>query len=337
MNKTEQGVLQKSKLVRLLIHILLLSAFCLAQPASAETLAAATKANIKTDQRHHVSIVYSPDSMLQSDIIRKLSDNLNNTLPDVVITKMSAEQEITHVNDKTDLIIGIGSVGMQSANRYYPKSSKLFISTDPEKFRLDSNTNKNDAILYMTQSYCRKMQLIKLINDRWKVISLLNSQKKPVDTDNIKQCASRYGIEVYTVNTTERNMTDDIKNALNHSDVLLALPDKSIYNSNTVKNILLTSYRHRKPIIAFSRNFVNAGALASIHSSVEQVVQSASSLIEQYFKLNHRFEKSVNHPQSFDISINSQVFRALDISIPDVDKLRQAIKKSEPDRPGEPR
>ncbi|NOR41719.1 MAG: hypothetical protein GQ572_00165, partial [Gammaproteobacteria bacterium] len=127
---------------------------------------------------------------------------------------------------------------------------------------------------------------------------------------------------------------DDIKDVLNHSDVLLALPDKNIYNSKSVKNILLTSYRHRKPVIAFSRNFVEAGALAAIYSSTEQIAQSASDLVGQYFKSGQRFKQSVNYPLAFDISINRQVFRALDLSIPDIDKLKQTLKDSETDKSG---
>ena len=190
----------------------------------------------------------------------------------------------------------------------------------------------------MTQSYCRQLQFIKLINSDWKIISLFNSQKKPVDTKVIKQCAKKHSLKIYTVNTsTEDNMTANIKTALNNSDVLLALPDKSIYNSNTVKNILLTSYRYKKPVIAFSRNFVNAGALASIHSSVEQVAQSASILIEQYYNLDQRFEKTVNHPQLFDISINKQVFRALDLTPPDINKIKNILVQKKTNKADESR
>jgi putative ABC transport system substrate-binding protein len=110
--------------------------------------------------------------------------------------------------------------------------------------------------------------------------------------------------------------------------VLLALPDSSIYNSKTVKNILLTSYRQRKPIIAFSNNFVNAGALASINSSTEQIADSASKLIEQFFDSDMTFERSTNYPDEFDISINRQVFWALDLIIPDINKIKPSLQNN---------
>jgi ABC-type uncharacterized transport system substrate-binding protein len=334
MNKTEQGVLQQSKLARLLIHILLLFSFFLIQPASAEIpesakiLPADAPPHEKNTQKHHVFIIYSPDSTLHSNIIQKLSGDLNRKRSDIIITKLTPDEKTKTVDNKTDIVIGIGSAGIQSADKHYPNIKKLFISTAPNKYRLDRDKNKNDAILYMTQSYCRQIQFIKLLNTHWKTISILNSQKNPVDSSFIQQCANNYDINIYTVNTTlEENLTNKIKNALSHSDVLLALPDNNIYNSKTVKNILLTSYRHRKPVIAFSKNFVNAGALASVHSNTEQIAQSASKLIEQYFDSDKRFIKPINHPDAFDININRQVFRALDLSIPDMDKLKQSLQR----------
>ena len=330
MNNSEQGVLYQSKLVSLLIHILL--TLFLIQPAYSETTSTDVPSQKKQAPKRHVFVIYSPDNTLHANIIQKLSDNLNNKHPDIIISKVTPEEKIKPANNNINIIISIGSAGKESANKHYPKTNKLFISTDPEKFRLDKKTNKNDAILYMTQSYCRQLQFIKLINNKWKTISLLNSTSKPIDTNRIKQCASRYGIEIFTVSTsTESNRTNDIKNALNHSDALLALPDKSIYNINTVKNILLTSYRYRKPVIAFSKNFVNAGALASIHSNVEQIAQSTAQIIEQYFKLDKHFGRAINYPQLFDISFNRQVFRALDLPLPEDDSLKQTLLQATPD------
>ena len=335
MNKTEQGALLQIKLRHLLVHILILLIFCLTQPASAETLAANNAPHKKSTKKHHVFIIYSPDNILHSDIIQKLSENLKLKRSDLIISEVTPEEKIKTVNNKTDLIIGIGIEGMQSADNHYPKTKKLFISTDPNKYKLDTKKNKNDAILYMAQPYCRQIHFIKLLSKHWKTMGLLNSQEKPIDTKTINKCSKKYDLETYIVNSTDNDqLKDNINEVLNNSDILLALPDKNIYNSQSVKNILLTSYRHRKPVIAFSKNFADAGALASIYSSTEQIAQSASNLVGQYFKSGQRFKKSVNYPQAFDISINRQVFKALDLSIPDLDELKQTLEHSATDKSG---
>ena len=334
MNKTEQGVLHQSKLRHLLIHILLLLTFCLTQPASAETSAANTTPQEKNTQKHHVFVIYSPDNALHSDIIQKLSANLKLKRSDLTISEVTPEDKIQTVNSNTDLIIGIGIKGIQSADNHYPKTKKLFISIDPNNYKLDTKKNKNDAILYMAQPYCRQIHFIKLLSKHWKTIGLLSNREKPIDTKTINQCSKKYDLETYIVNTTDNDQLKyNIKEVLNHSDILLAIPDNNIYNSKSVKNILLTSYRYRKPVIAFSQNFTDAGALASIYSSTEQISQRASNLVDQYFKSGQWFKKSVNYPLAFNISINRQVFRALDLTIPDLEQLKQTLKHLESDKP----
>ncbi len=315
-------------------HILLPLTLCLAHTSAAETSVADATTGDENILEHHVFIVYSPDSTLHSNIASKLAENSILKRSDRIITRVTTKEKIQHIDRNSDIIIGVGRAAIQSANEDYPEIKKLFIVTDPNKYRLKAA--ENNATLYMTQSYCRQIKLIKLLDPHWRTISILSSQKKPIDSAPLQQCADRYNIKIYTVETSiEENQTNKIRDALSHSDVLLALPDSSIYNSRTVKNILLTSYRYRKPVIAFSKNFVNAGALASIHSDTEQIAQSASKIVDKYFETGGRFEKPVNYPDTFDININRQVFRALDLPLPDLERLKQSLQHMTQDNIGE--
>jgi putative tryptophan/tyrosine transport system substrate-binding protein len=326
----EQGVLQTGKLTRLFIHILLLLTSCLTASANAGTPAADAPSYEKIAKKKHVFVIHSPDNTLNTNIIAKITERLELERPDIEVIEVTAQENIKKVDGDTDLIIGIGAAAMKSANTHYPKAKKLFISTDPNRYRLNKSRNKGDAILYMTQSYCRQIGFINLINRDWSTISILSSKEKPVDRKTIQQCADNYGLKIYIVSTTaEDNVSSKIKHALHHSDVLMALPDSNIYNSSTVKNILLTSYRYRKPVIGFSKNFVTAGALAAIYSDTEQIAHSASKLIERFYDSGKRFPKAVNYPENFNMDINRQVFKALDLSIPDVDTLRKSIEHDE--------
>lgn len=332
MKGNGQGVLHHSKLTNLLIPFLLLITLFITHVAYAEIK---QKSSI---QKHHVAIIYSPESMLQNNIAQALSKTLSNTRADITISTISSDDINTTDIKQPDLSIAIGQDGIQYARKNHPKTKKLFIATDPGAFKLEKKSEKKYAVLYMAQSYCRQLHLIKLLNEQWKTVSLLISQNKPIDTKTIEKCASKHDLTIYKVNTSgANNLTGNIKQALINSDVLLALPDKNIYNSKTVKNILLTSYRYRKPVIAFSKNFVRAGALASIHSSAKQIAQSATTIITQYFENNQRFNNVINHPNDFSISTNKQVFRALELPVPDNGRLKQALELRESDILGEPR
>lgn len=330
MNKTEQGVLQQSTLSSWLVHIVLLLTSFVAHAVYAESTSASTTLHKKDTPKHHVFILSSAENIHHSSIMQIISDDLILKRSDIIISKIDPDEKIKKTNRKTDLIISIGLKNTRNADLLYPDIKKLFISTDPNKYRPDTKKNKNDAILYMTQPFCRQIGFIRHLDKDWKTISILNSQNKPVDAKKIRQCANSLDIKIYIVSTTvKENLTNKIKHALNHSDILLAHPDSTIYNRKNIKNILLTSYRYRKPVIGFSENFVNAGALASVNSNTDQIAKSATRLIEQYFDAGNKFSDQVNYPVDFDININRQVSRALNITVPDIDKLKRETMQAE--------
>jgi ABC transporter substrate binding protein len=337
MKRIGQGVLQPGKLISwlrpaLLPAICLLPIFFLAQSVHADT------SPVEKAPQHHVYIIHSPGNKLHSEIINKISVNIAGERPDIVITTVTPGNKPEVADADSDLIIGIGREGMLSADRDYRKPKKLFISTSSNKYRLDPDRNRDDAILYMTQPYCRQIELIKLLNDQWKTISIINNSKNPIDRTTLRECANRHGFKLHNVTLSdEEDLTDKIRHALQHSDILLALPDSSVYNKKTVKNILLTSYRYRKPVVAFSKNFVTAGAIAAIHSNKDQIAENASNIIEQYFDSGSHFTQQTYHPETFEISINYQVFQALELPLPDETWIKQVLEESDDRTEGDTR
>lgn len=333
MKNNGKGVQQKIKFTNLLCRALLLFTFCYTLPATAENLLSDSAAQSNNSQRHHVFIFYTPESSLQTNISHQLSADLNYEHPELIVSKITPEDNTTPINNDTDMIIAIGAESIKRAINNHPEAKKLYISTAPTNYQLDKK--EESAVLYMTQPYCRQIRFIKSLNTQWKTISIIYSQKKPIARKSIRQCANSLGVKVYLVSTSEKeNLTNKIKHALQHSDVLLALPDSNIYNSKTVKNILLTSYRYRKPVIAFSKNFVNAGALASINSNTNQIVDAAYLITEQFFNADMKFSNAVHYPKEFNLNINRQVFRALDLSIPDLDKMMLTLDNNDLENPG---
>ncbi len=327
MNKIEQGVQQQNKLVYLLVTMLLLFTFGTTQILHAESSVEVSLIDDTNTPAHRIFIISQKEHTQYEEISQQLSDNLKRTYPDIIISKkILSEKMNNNASSSADIIIAIGENSILSAKKYFPKTKKLFISTAPNKFRISKKST--NAVLYMTPPYCQQLKFIKQLNTKWQTISILNNQKNPVNISLIRQCEKNNNITIHTVNiSSQDNLTNKIKDALNHSDVLLALPDRSIYNRKTVKNILLTSYRHRKPVIGFSKNYVKAGALGSIYSNTKQIAKSASKLIEEYYNAGMKFKKTENHPNDFDISINKQVFRALDIKTPDTSQLKKQLMR----------
>lgn len=330
MNTTDSAVRQQSKLYNLLLSLFFIIALFTTE------LSHADKLQKKNTETYRVSIIYSQENSLQKEIQNILSNLLFSKFSNIKITTFSAHENKLIRAEKPDLSISIGALSIQSAEENQKNINKLFIATDPESFKLTINSNTKDAVLYMTQSYCKQLQLINSLNMEWKTVSLLVNDKKPVNSNTMESCALKNNLNIYKENTSgSKYLKSNIKNALNNSDVLLALPNKDIYNSKTVKNILLTSYRYRIPVIAFSKSFADAGALASIYSNKDSIAKSASNIVFRYFENNQNFNKSINHPKTYDIRINKQVFRALGLPTPNIENLKQYLDHLEQKQPGE--
>jgi len=228
--------------------------------------------------------------------------------PDIIITAGTRAAEITDKHNAIPILTIIPSA-----------------YTDVDKLKSDGNT----ALLHMTQPICRHIQLISLMNPGWKSIRML-SNDKDFNPLTAYQCANNKELLLYITNVNEfENTLNALNNALRKTDVLLALPSPDIYNTRTIKNILLSSYRNRVPVIGFSENFVNAGALAAVYSLPEQIGEKAADTVIDFFKNNNKFTENNIFPDKYEIKINRQVKRSLDIQVRSIDFLKQNMASEE--------
>ena len=107
---------------------------------------------------------------------------------------------------------------------------------------------------------------------------------------------------------------EDINGALNQiapNQVLLAMPDSAVYNADNIRNILLSTYRHKQGVIGFSADMVKAGALASTYSGIDdinaQVAEMAAAFVASGALPPPQF------PRYFRTTVNVGVAHSLDI------------------------
>lgn len=111
---------------------------------------------------------------------------------------------------------------------------------------------------------------------------------------------------------------DDINRVLNRiapNEVLLAMPDSGVYSAENIRNILLSTYRHKQGVIGFSADMVKAGALATTYSDIEdinaQVAEMAAAFVASGELAPPQF------PRYFSTIVNEGVARSLDIEVGD--------------------
>jgi ABC-type uncharacterized transport system substrate-binding protein len=123
---------------------------------------------------------------------------------------------------------------------------------------------------------------------------------------------------------TSESIFAGLRDALENADVLLAVADAQVFNGTTLPNILLTTYRARIPVMAFSPAYVKAGALLSLHSTPLQIGNQTGSMARAV--LLGAALPAPQYPLEFTVSVNDYVARSLGLTLDAVnltERLRQ--------------
>lgn len=120
------------------------------------------------------------------------------------------------------------------------------------------------------------------------------------------------------VTVLEAHADEDINRLLGEiaqTDVLLALPDSAVYNTENFRNILLSTYRHKQGVIGFSGDMVKAGALATTYSEVEDINAQVNEMAASYVTGGEL--AAPQFPRYFRTIVNEGVARSLDVEVPE--------------------
>ncbi len=118
-----------------------------------------------------------------------------------------------------------------------------------------------------------------------------------------------------------------LERVLRDSDVFLAVPDTLLSTPGSARAILLTSYRYRRPVIGFSRAYVDAGALAAVFSTPEHNGRDSADWIAARLSLAEP-EPGYVWPARFEVATNPQVARSLSIELGNMDSLAERLAAS---------
>lgn len=158
-------------------------------------------------------------------------------------------------------------------------------------------------------------------NDQFKLISLLFKREINVGfllSDKnlfllplLQQAAAKNHLGLTVEHVSRENQINRALNAIGKLPVVLAVPDSTIYNAQSVKSILITSYRRNQAIVGYSTALVNAGALATVFSTPEDIVAQVEELLTDFD--NSGRLREAQYPKYFSVYINEDVARSLNI------------------------
>jgi hypothetical protein len=213
------------------------------------------------------------------------------------------------------VLVTIGPVALRNAVARKCDCVIIAAFTSSQVWRLITAELPTARLLTMTAIYAEPAPA-----DQLRLISLL--YRRPVrvaaivsrETGFLKPLlhgATAVEIEDYSAG-------DDINYALNRvgqANVLLAMPDRTVYSAENFRNILLSTYRHNQSVIGFSADMVRAGALATTYSNIEHINAHVADLANDF--INTGDLGPPQFPRYFRTIINEGVARSLQVTMSD--------------------
>jgi ABC-type uncharacterized transport system substrate-binding protein len=173
--------------------------------------------------------------------------------------------------------------------------------------------------VFAEASPAAQMQLIAALFERRVVVGILLSEASSYLERPLRQAAQAAGLDVQLTYAGAGQDPVRAINALNAAQVLLAVPDGSLYTPDALRSVLESTYRRSLPVIGFSAATVNAGTLACAHADLDDVAADLLDLIDSLGGGGAPLPEA-RYPRYWRVAINDNVARSL--GLPVSDKLR---------------
>jgi ABC-type uncharacterized transport system substrate-binding protein len=231
---------------------------------------------------------------------------------------------------KADILVTAGSKASQWAAEQWHGAmlATMLPSRSFQQMQAEKSLPHPLSALFLDQPLARQVALVRAALPTLKRVGVLHT----ADGDFLSQPLQRELARQGAVLVTQAVQSDDslagkLEAMLAQSDVLLAVPDGKIYNSSTIRNILLGSYRRGIPVIGLSAAYVSAGALCAVYSTPEQHAAQSASMVSEF--LQRGTLPSPRFPLLYQIALNAEVARSMRLNIRSVEALRIEIDRVE--------
>lgn len=250
--------------------------------------------------------------------------------PAEVKVAVAARGELAPLNP-ADLIVSVGLRATELALQMQgtgPVLATLLPRAGYAILRKNSASQRPFTAIFLDQPHARRLALLaQALPDRRRLGVLLGPDSAG-DIRALQAAARESGFAVVHERIEQaEELLPALRRILAEADVLYALPDSLVFNHNTAQSILLTSYRANVPVLAYSKAYVDAGALLAVYSTPAQIGQQAAEIVAAM--ANGAALPPPQHPRYFSVAVNPHVARSLGLAIETESALLEKLKRIE--------
>lgn len=284
-----------------------------------------------------VSLIPSSDSIIYTRTIDGIKSALSNNKYNPIIIEVVPltdfnNPEFSLPND-TDLLVPIGQLALKEVTNKHinlPVISTLITRLDfLETLGINGNDNlEKVGAIFIDQPLKRILLFSRLALPNNKRLGFLMSNKYRTTLTEFNSVIKDYSYHL-EIHDNKTNLITSLNRVMDDADVILATPDKDIFNRRNTHNILLSTYRKLIPVIGFSKSYIRAGALTGIYSTPELIGKQTGELINSLSISNNSGNLPRLNALYYQVGVNNKVARSLGLPMLDEDQLKQKLLELE--------
>ncbi|HET9679185.1 MAG TPA: ABC transporter substrate binding protein [Gammaproteobacteria bacterium] len=300
-------------------------------------------------QQNAILLLSSDDGALYQDFIDAFRNRLNE-LHDKPVTALDIRiLGQPYSLDNPALVITVGSQATATVLRHknaaqnppilatlIPRPAFALLADNPKAQRALAS-GKLSAV-YLDQPFARQINLIKLLLPNATAIGSILGPASQHQKAELAHSAREHGLtlNIALLTSDEPDPLPALRTLLSPeqaSDVILALPDRAVYNRFTIRPLLLATFRQNVPVFAYSESLVGAGAVAGVYSTPEQLGWQAAETAYAFLQQPAAERKlpAPAYPVYFKVSVNSRISDLLGLNPPAAAALELRMEAMESD------
>ena len=168
------------------------------------------------------------------------------------------------------LVFALGSEAAELAARSFP--DKPVVATMVySRTELERSTNVTGVALEFPPS--TQLQWIRrMLPQARRIAVLYDPAKNQAWIESASAAATEAGLLLVAIPVaSSRHIPGALKRLAREADVLWAIPDTTVFSNKTLKQVMLSSFRNKIPLVGLSRGWVKAGALYALDRDYEDL------------------------------------------------------------------
>lgn len=269
-----------------------------------------------------------------------VADKLSNTLQNALAQQIIRTEQIPLKPPAANaVIITLGKNSLQHALQspvlsQHPIFATLISSRDYFIALKQYSSNKNNApkqrsisALFSDPSPIYQLKLSTLLMNKPKIAFIYDEFDQRLQTPITTQAKKLNLPTPLFIALDTNDISKTLKSrAMINADVILATPNRALYNSSNAKSIIFSLLARQQALIGYSTGWVNSGALATVYSNQHDIARELTDII-QFIATHNGQLPTAAHPSRVNVKLNSHIARMLGITVANETELTKQLQQ----------